>query len=81
VSAAPDGKAVPGVFRTEADALNFIRLRLAPKTMLYADEAPSWNELHARYELRRINHQEAYSDGAGVSTNEAESFFSRMRRA
>jgi len=40
----------------------------------------SWNELHARYTLHRINHQEAYSDGAGVYTNNAESFFSRMRR-
>jgi hypothetical protein len=39
-----------------------------------------WNELHARYTLHRINHEEAYSDGAGVYTNSAESFFSRMRR-
>jgi hypothetical protein len=29
---------------------------------------------------RRINHQECYSDGAAC-TNQAESFFSRMRRA
>src|SRR6266581_724747 len=31
------GKTVPGVFRSEADALNFIRTRIAPKTALYAD--------------------------------------------
>src|SRR6185312_8745554 len=42
--------------------------------------AGSWNDLHTRFEMLRINHQEAYSlDGA--CTNEAESFFSRMRRA
>jgi hypothetical protein len=40
----------------------------------------SWNDLHSRYEMRRINHEEAYSlDGA--YTNDAKSFFSRMRRA
>jgi transposase-like protein len=47
---------------------------------LNADEAASWEKLHERYEVKRINHQEAYSlDGA--CTNWAEEFFSRMRRA
>ena len=46
---------------------------------LHADEAPSWNDLHARFEVKRIDHQEAYSlDGA--CTNQAESYFSRLRR-
>jgi hypothetical protein len=45
-----------------------------------ADEAGSWDGLHERFEVKRINHQEAYSmDGA--CTNWAEEFFSRMRRA
>jgi transposase-like protein len=76
------GKTLPGVFRTEADALSFIRTRLAPQTTLYADEAASWNELHARFELHRINHEETYSLGGPdeINTNAAESFFSRMRR-
>ena len=72
------GKTVPGVFRTEADALTFIRTRIAPKT-----EAAGWNDLHARFVLHRINHQEACSLGGPdeINTNQAESFFSRMRRA
>lgn len=76
------GKTLPGVFRTEAEALNFIRTRLAPQTTVYADEAAAWNELHARFTLHRINHEEAYSLGGAdeISTNAAESFFSRMRR-
>src|SRR5215212_1545760 len=45
------GKTLPGVFRTEADALNFIRRSVPQGTELYADEASSWNELHARYTL------------------------------
>jgi transposase-like protein len=77
-----DGRTLPGVFRSEADALNFIRTRIAPQTTLYADEAMAWNDLHARFELHRINHQEAYSLGGPdeINTNAAESFFSRMRR-
>jgi len=40
-----------------------------------------WNDLHAQCELHRINRQEAYSLGseAEINTNQAESFFSRMR--
>ena len=41
---------------------------------------PSWEDLHERFEVKRINHQEAYSlDGA--RTNMAEEYFSRLRRA
>ena len=43
-------------------------------------KSANWNELHSRFEMKRINHEEAYSlDGA--CTNWAEEFFSRMRRA
>jgi hypothetical protein len=77
------GNTLPGVFRTEADALNFIRKSVPASTELYADEAGSWNALHARYTLHRINHQEAYSllDKAQTHTNNAEGYFSRLRRA
>jgi hypothetical protein len=47
---------------------------------VYADEAAHWDALHARYLTKRINHQQAYSDGEAC-TNQAESFFSRIRRA
>ena len=50
----------------------------APSSMRM--KSPNWNELHSRFEMKRINHEEAYSlDGA--CTNWAEEFFSRMRRA
>jgi hypothetical protein len=76
------GRTLPGVFRSEVEALNFIRWQVPRETTLYADEAGSWNDLHSRYELHRINHQEAYSiPEQQVYTNNAESFFSRMRRA
>ena len=45
-----------------------------------ADEANSWNSLAASFPIKRINHQEAYSED-GACTNGAENFFSRIRRA
>src|SRR3984893_5405680 len=77
------GRTLPGVFRSEVEALSFIRRQVPKGTELYADEAGSWNDLHSRYELHRINHQEAYSLGGEheINTNAAEGFFSRMRRA
>jgi transposase-like protein len=58
----------------------FVLLQAKPLASLRADEGAAFDELHARYVMARINHEEAYSrDGACV--NQAESFFSRMRRA
>jgi transposase-like protein len=74
------GHTLPGVFKSEAAALDFIRDKVAKETTLYADEASSWNALHARYELHRINHQEAYALPGGIWTNAAEGYFSRLRR-
>jgi transposase-like protein len=60
-----DGSTLPAVFGSEGQALNWIKAKVAKGTIVNADEAGAWNELHARYEMKRINHQEAYSlDGA-----------------
>ena len=74
------GNSVPAVFNTESQAASFIRARVAKGTVLHADEAGSWDNLHERFEVKRVNHQEAYSlDGA--CTNMAEEYVSRLRRA
>jgi ISXO2-like transposase domain len=72
---------VPAVFNSESQAASFIRARIAKGTVVHADdEAASWDNLHERFEVKKINHQEAYSlDGA--CTNMAEEYFSRLRRA
>jgi hypothetical protein len=75
-----DGNSVPAVFQSEGKALDFIKARVAKGSIVNADEAKSWDGLHGRFEMRRINHEEAYSmDGA--CTNMAEEYFSRLRRA
>lgn len=73
------GRTLTAVFPSEAASVSFIKARIDGATTIHADEAADWNRLHARFDTRRINHQEAYSlDGA--CTNGAESFFSRLRR-
>jgi transposase-like protein len=74
-----DGRTLPSVFASEDAAVSFIRARIAKGTVVHADESPAWNPLHAKFAMKRINHQVGYSvDDA--CTNGAESYFSRMRR-
>ena len=75
-----NGRSLPMVFKSESAALSWIKARVEPGTILNADEAGAWDGLASKYEMRRINHQEAYSDGEAC-TNLAESYFSRIRRA
>jgi transposase-like protein len=75
-----NGNSVPAVFASEGAALAWIKSRIEAGTVVNADDAQGWNDLASKYEMKRINHQEAYSlDGA--CTNQAESYFSRLRRA
>src|SRR6202789_1787944 len=75
-----NGQSLPAVFGSEGAALSWIKAKVEKDTLLNADEAPAWNDLHTRFEMKRINHQEAYSEN-GACTNWAESYFSRLRRA
>lgn len=75
-----NGRTLPFVFNREDQAVPTIRARAVDGTVVYADEAAGWDELHASYETRRINHSIAFMD-EGVCTNQAESYFSRLRRA
>lgn len=73
------GNSVAAVFKSEGAALGWIKSRIEVGTGVNADEASGWDGLASKYEMRRINHQEAYSDGEAC-TNWAESYFSRIRR-
>jgi transposase-like protein len=75
-----NGKTLSFVAPSEDAAVPTIRERVAKGSTVYADEAAHWDVLHARYLTKRINHSLAYSDG-DACTNQAESFFSRLRRA
>ena len=74
------GRTLPFVFKTEGESVPTIERRVHPNAIIHADEAAHWDRLHMFYLTKRINHQETYSDG-DACTNQAESFFSRLRRA
>ena len=74
------GRTLPFVVRSENEAVPTIVRRVRAGSTVHADEAASWDDLHAKFEVNRINHQIAFSDD-GACTNQAESFFSRLRRA
>lgn len=76
-----DGGTIPVVVQSETteDILSLARKHILPGSTVYADEHGAYDALHGLFPVRRINHRLAYADGE-VSTNQAESFFSRFRR-
>lgn len=75
-----DGETRPFVVKREADGVGLTLAHVSADATVHADEASHWDNLHARFSTKRINHSEAYSLN-GACTNMAESFFSRLRRA
>jgi transposase-like protein len=73
-------RTITHVARTEAEGVAFIAANVKHGSTVHADEASHWDKLAAYFPIKRINHQEAYSQD-GACTNAAESFISRMRRA
>lgn len=74
------GKALTIVAPTERGSLPELFERISLGSIVYADDSTAWSPLHGVFDTRRINHSECYSDGKAC-TNQAESFFSRLRRA
>lgn len=65
------GNSVSAVFSSESAALSFVKARITKGTVLHADASPSWDDLHANFEMKRVDPSKAYSfDGA--CTNMAE---------
>ena len=74
------GRTLPFVFDREDDSLPTVQARVLSGSTVYADEASCWDALHARFAAKRINHSVAFND-EDACTNQAESYFSRLRRA
>jgi ISXO2-like transposase domain/Transposase zinc-ribbon domain len=60
------------------DALS--RKYVAVGTTIHTDELGAYTKLSKRYRHSTVNHSREFSTDAGVSNNQAESFFARVRR-
>jgi transposase-like protein len=74
------GRTLPFVVGKESDGVPIIRERVAVGSTIHADEGSGWDRLYAHFDMRRVNHTISYSQD-GVDTNQAESYFSRLRRS
>jgi transposase-like protein len=74
------GRSLAFIVRSEGDAVPMVRDHVANLATIHADEGSGWDALHAGWDTRRVNHSVAFKD-EGVCTNQAESYFSRLRRA
>jgi transposase-like protein/predicted secreted protein len=75
------GRTLTTVAKSEAAGVAFAKKSIAKGSTVHADEASHWDQLAANFPIKRVNHQVEYSAADGACTNQAESFFSRMRRA
>ena len=75
------GNARTWIVDSEADAVPMIRKHVASGTTVHADESAAWDILHASFPMKRVNHSVEYMAEDGACTNQAESYFSRLRRA
>jgi transposase-like protein len=74
------GRSLAFVAQGEAAGVPAVKSHVIAGAVVHADEASHWDSLHGRYSVHRINHSVCYSDGEAC-TNQAESYFSRLRRA
>ena len=75
------GRTLPFVVPRESAAVPLIRKHVASGTIVHSDEGSGWDMLHASYDMRRVNHSAEYVAADGANVNQAESWFSRLRRA
>lgn len=74
-----NGRSLPFVVANEGDAVPFVRDHVGTLATIHADEGAGWDALHAGWDTRRVNHSVQFFD-KGACTNQAESYFSRLRR-
>ena len=53
---------------------------LSSEVVIHADESPAYNILHSKYNTKRVEHKTMYQTKEGINTNQAESYFARLRR-
>jgi transposase-like protein len=75
------GMVIPWVVGSEAEGVPMIREHVATGSTVHADEAPAWNILRSAFDMRRVNHKVEFLSEEGGCTNQAESYYARLRRS
>lgn len=76
-----EGRILTRVFKSERQGAAWITESVDRQAQIFADEGSGWDILHASHDVQRVNHSIEYSTDEGIHTNNAESLFSRMKRA
>ncbi|MGB8843285.1 MAG: IS1595 family transposase [Aliidongia sp.] len=76
-----NGRTLPFVCPRESAGAAIVRAKVAADAIVHADEASGWDVLHGSFDMRRVNHSKEFKATDGACTNQAESYFSRLRRA
>jgi transposase-like protein len=74
------GRTVPIIVAKEADAKERLSEIILPGSVVVADQARGWNSMLELYDMLRVNHTYTFGSNATACTNNAESFFSGMRK-
>ena len=74
-----EGRTLTFVTKAEHHGVELAKQHIDRMAVIHADEASHWDHLHDGWQVKRINHSEAYSHD-GACTNGVESYFSRLRR-
>lgn len=74
-------RTITHVLRSENsfDIRNIVLNSVAKGSIIHADDAFGYDDLHGFYDMKRVNHKIQYSDN-GISVNQCESYNARFRR-
>lgn len=64
----------------ETDAIQLARTYIKPDSLVMTDENPAYNQLSCWYDHQTVQHAVEFSTEDGINDNQAESYFSRLRR-
>lgn len=64
----------------ERDAISMAHRYVVPGSTIMTDENPAYNRLSCWFDHKTVEHSVEYSTIDGVNDNQAESFYSRLRR-
>lgn len=65
---------------TENYALSLALKYIEPGSTVMTDESPAYNQLSKYFDHKTVEHAKEFATIDGVNSNQAESFFSRLRR-